>query len=142
MKGGPDSVIFPAEAACLRPLLGGLPRPRTEIGAASGRFSALGVDMGVDPAARLLKLARCRGIQVICGTGARLPFRDGVFGAALIVVSLRFADDPAALLAEARRVVREDGAVILGMVFAGSSEASSTGARQPQVTRSTLRPAS
>ena len=120
-EGPAGAVVFPAEAQCLRPLLAGLPRPWAEIGAGSGRFAAaLGVDVGLDPAARPLALARSRGIRVVRGTGERLPFRGAVFGAALVVVTLCFAGDPAALLAEARRVVRDDGAVILGMVFAVS----------------------
>jgi SAM-dependent methyltransferase len=57
---------------------------------------------------------------VVRGVGEHLPFRRGVFGAVLIVVTICFADDPATLLAEARRVVRQDGAVVLGEVFAES----------------------
>ena len=75
---------------------------------------------GLDPAAAPLALARSRGIRVVRGVGEHLPFRTGVFGAVLIVVTVCFADDPAALLAEARRVVRHDGAVVLGEVFAES----------------------
>ena len=95
--------MFPAEVACLRPLLAGLPRPWAEVGAGSGRFAAaLGVDVGLDPAAAPLLLARSRRIGVVRSAGERLPFRAGVFGAVLIVVTVCFADDPAALLAEAR----------------------------------------
>ena len=100
--GPAGTLIFPAEAECLRPLLAGLPRPWAEIGVGSGRFAAaLGVDVGLDPAARLLALARSRHYRVVRGTGERLPFRGGAFGAVLIVVTLCFADDPVALLAEA-----------------------------------------
>ncbi len=119
--GPAGTAVFPSEAECLRPLLAGLPRPWAEIGAGSGRFTAaLAADVGLDPAAGMLALARSRGVTVVCGDGERLPFRGGVFGAVLIVVTLCFAGDPAALLAEARRVIRADGAVILGMVFADS----------------------
>jgi SAM-dependent methyltransferase len=120
--GGPaGAAVFASEVECLRPLLAGLPRPRAEVGAGSGRFAAgLGVEVGLDPAAAPLRLARSRGIRVIQGAGERLPFRPGVFGAVLIVVTVCFAEDPAALLAEACRVIRGDGAVILGEVFAGS----------------------
>jgi SAM-dependent methyltransferase len=100
---------------------GGLPRPWAEIGAGSGRFAAeLGVDVGLDPAAALLAIARSRGIRVVRGVGERLPFRPGAFGAVLIAVTLCFAGDPAAVLAEAHRVTRDDGAVVLGEVFAES----------------------
>ena len=119
--GPAGAAVFPSEVACLAPLLRGLPRPWAEIGVGSGRFAAaLGVDVGLDPAAAPLALARSRGIGVVRGVGEHLPFRTGVFGAVLIVVTVCFADDPAALLAEARRVVRHDGAVVLGEVFAES----------------------
>jgi SAM-dependent methyltransferase len=121
-EGPAGAAVFPSELACLRPLLDGLPRPWAEIGVGSGRFAAaLGVDVGLDPAAAPLALAASRGIHVVRGVGERLPFRSGVFGAVLVVVTVCFADDPAALLAEARRVTRNDGAVILGEVFAESA---------------------
>ncbi|MGE5135806.1 MAG: class I SAM-dependent methyltransferase [Gemmatimonadota bacterium] len=120
-EGPAGAVVFPSEVACLAPLLAGLRRPWAEIGAGSGRFAAaLGVEVGLDPAAAPLAIARSRGIQVVRGVGERLPLRAGVFGAVLIVVTICFADAPAALLAEARRVTRDDGAVVLGMVFAES----------------------
>ena len=53
--------------------------------------------------------------------GERLPFRDGAFGAVLVVVTLCFADDPARLLREARRVLGPGGGVVLGDVFAESA---------------------
>ncbi len=119
--GPAGQAVFPSEVACLRPLLRGLPRPWAEVGVGSGRFAAaLGVDVGLDPAAALLALARSRGVRVIRGTGEHLPFRAGVFGAVLVVVTVCFAEDPAALMAEARRVIRPDGAVVLGEVFAES----------------------
>jgi SAM-dependent methyltransferase len=121
-EGPAGAVVFPAEVACLQPLLEGLPRPWAEIGVGSGRFAAaLGVDVGLDPAAAPLALAASRGIHAIRGVGERLPLRSGAFGALLIVVTVCFADDPAALLAEARRVTRDDGAVVLGEVFAESA---------------------
>jgi SAM-dependent methyltransferase len=83
--------------------------------------AALGAEVGVDPAAGPLAQAAVRGIQVVRGAGEQLPFRSGVLGAVLTVMTVCFADDPAALLAEARRVIRDDGAVVLGEVFAGSA---------------------
>jgi SAM-dependent methyltransferase len=119
--GPAGRAVFSSEVACLRPLLRGLPRPWAEVGVGSGRFAAsLGVDVGLDPAVAPLALARSRGVRVIRGTGEHLPFRAGVFGAVLVVVTVCFAEDPAALLAEARRVIRPDGAVMLGEVFAES----------------------
>ncbi len=120
--GPAGAAVFSSEVACLRPLLAGLAGPWAEIGVGGGRFAAaLGAEVGLDPAAAPLALARARGIHVIRGVGERLPFRPGVFGAVLVVVTVCFAADPAALLAEARRVIRDDGAVVLGEVFAESA---------------------
>jgi SAM-dependent methyltransferase len=107
--------LFAMELACLGPLLQGTTRPRLEVGLGSGRFAAaLAVEVGLDPAREPLGLARLRGVQVVQGVGERLPFRDGVFGGVLVVVTLCFADDPQMLLAEARRVLRPGGALVLG----------------------------
>ena len=120
-EGPAGAAVFPSELACLEPLMAGLPRPWAEIGAGSGRFAAgLGVDVGLDPAAAPLAIARSRGIRAVRGVGEQLPFRSGVFGAVLIVVTICFVGDPAALLAEARLVTRDDGAVVRGEVFAES----------------------
>ena len=114
--------LFAMELACLRPLLQGTTRPRLEVGVGSGRFAAaLGVEVGLDPAREPLGLARLRGVRVVQGVGERLPFRDGVFGGVLVVVTLCFADDPQMLLAEARRVLRPGGALVLGELVADSS---------------------
>ncbi len=121
-EGPVGRVVFPLEVACLRPLLAALPPPRLEVGVGSGRFAlALGEGYGVDPARAPLRLAAARGVRVVQAVGERLPFRDGCFGAVLVVVTLCFADDPALLLREARRVLRPDGGVVLGDVFAESA---------------------
>jgi SAM-dependent methyltransferase len=115
-------VLFPLEVSCLAPLLAQTDRPRLEVGVGSGRFAAaLAAEVGVDPVAAPLQLAKSRGIAVVRGVGEQLPFRDGVFGAVLVVVTLCFADDPGRLLTEARRVLRDDGVLALGMVFADSA---------------------
>ena len=118
-EGAAGSVLFPLEVDCLAPLLVGASLPSLEVGVGSGRFAeALAVDVGLDPARSPLLLAQERGIRVVQGVGERLPFPDACFGAVLMVVTLCFADDPEALLVEARRVLYPDGTLVLGMVFA------------------------
>lgn len=113
--------LFGTEVACLSPLLEGLPRPWLGVGVGSGRFArALGAGYGIDPARAPLRLAADRGIRVVQAVGERLPFRDGSFGAVIAVVTLCFADRVDALLDEARRVLKDDGGVVLGDVFADS----------------------
>ncbi|MCS3920788.1 class I SAM-dependent methyltransferase [Fervidibacter sacchari] len=114
-------VAFPLEVAVLRPLLSGSPKPWIEIGVGSGRFAKeLQVDVGIDPAMKPLLLAKKRSVTVVQAVGEKLPFRDASFGAVLIVVTLCFVNDPISVLREAKRVLRDDGALVLGMVFADS----------------------
>jgi SAM-dependent methyltransferase len=75
-----------------------------EIGVGTGRFAhPLRLRAGVDPSIAMLRLAP-KGLDLVAAVGERLPFRDGAFPCALIVVTLCFADDPAKLVEEAARV--------------------------------------
>ncbi len=113
--------LFASEVRCLRRLADGFQRPWLEVGVGTGRFAeALGIDVGVDPARGALEYAARRGIRVLPGLGQALPFEDGEFGAAFVIVTICFADDPAGLLREGRRVVGDGGGVVLGIVPAGS----------------------
>lgn len=119
--GPVGQVAFPLEIAVLRPLLNGSPKPWIEIGVGSGRFAKeLQVDVGIDPAMKPLFMAKQRNVTVVQAVGENLPFQDASFGAVLIVVTLCFVSDPLSVLREARRVLRKDGALVLGMVFADS----------------------
>ncbi len=117
-EGALGRVIFPIEVECLRPLLSGLPKPHLEVGIGTGRFAqALDVEVGLDPARSMLRLARQRGLSVLQGLGERLPFPDETLGAVLLVVTLCFVDDPLLVLRESARVVRPGGAVVLGLML-------------------------
>ena len=48
--------------------------------------------------------------------GEALPFPDATFGAVLFVTALCFVGNPLAALAEARRVLRRDGRIVLGLI--------------------------
>ncbi len=109
------------------------PRPRPDGEPATGPAPAPGPTDGLGtcaddlaqatgttvPAARAVlhrarRARRPEGVHVVRGAGEGLPFRDAAFGTVLVVVTLCFADDPAALLREARRVLRPGGGVVLG----------------------------
>lgn len=88
-----------------------------EIGVGSGRFAVpLGVHVGVDPSRTMLARARVRGVEVFEGTAEHLPFADDSFDHVLIVTTLCFVDSPAAMLAQARRVLKPGGILVMGFI--------------------------
>ncbi len=109
--------VFSLEVECLKRLTD-YPEPSLEIGVGSGRFAkALGVEFGVDTSKELLKIAKSRGIRGILARAEALPFRKEVFKRTLFVVSICFLQDPITALKEARRVLKEDGKLVLGLVL-------------------------
>jgi SAM-dependent methyltransferase len=88
-----------------------------EIGVGTGRFAGpLGVRVGVDPSMQMLARAARRGVRVVAGTAEALPFASGSFEYALIVTTICFVDSPKAMMAEAHRVLRPKGTLIVGFV--------------------------
>lgn len=88
-----------------------------EIGVGSGRFAApLGVQTGVDPSPAMLEYAAERGIEVVEGVAEDLPFAAGRFDHALVVTTICFVDSPARMVAEARRVLRPGGRLVIGFI--------------------------
>jgi len=91
--------------------------PGLEIGVGTGRFAApLGVEFGVDPAASVLAYARARGVRVARAVAEALPFAQAAFDRALFVTTLCFVADPRAALAEAMRVLRPSGTLVIGLI--------------------------
>jgi SAM-dependent methyltransferase len=92
------------------------------IGVGTGRFAApLGVQFGIDPAREVLAYAAGRGISVARGVAEALPFADQSFHRILIVTTLCFVDDAAAMLSEARRVLQPGGALVIGFIDRASA---------------------
>jgi ubiquinone/menaquinone biosynthesis C-methylase UbiE len=88
-----------------------------EIGAGTGRFAApLGVRFGLDPAIRMLRLAKKRGLLVVQGLGESLPFKDESFDFVQIIFVIEFVDDLVSFLREAVRTVRRNGVLVLGFI--------------------------
>jgi tRNA-Thr(GGU) m(6)t(6)A37 methyltransferase TsaA len=109
--------LYESELKCLRPLVEDSPGPILEIGVGTGRFAMHFPDVtGIDPSLNALKMAEKRGVKTVHGYGEDLPFEDETFGCILIIVTLCFVEDPLAVLREAKRVVRKDGRIILGLV--------------------------
>lgn len=88
-----------------------------EIGVGTGRFaSELGVPLGVEPSASMRRIARERGIDVICGKAEALPFRDGRFDYALMVTVICFFDDVRKAFREACRVLKPSGSLVVAFI--------------------------
>lgn len=107
---------YVSELLTLRPFVPSAGRG-LEIGVGTGRFAApLGVGTGVDPSTAMLEHARTRGIDAIAGVAVDLPFAAASFDYVLIVTTICFVDSPAQMLAEARRVLKPGGKVIIGFI--------------------------
>lgn len=88
-----------------------------EIGVGSGRFAApLGIQVGVDPSPAMRALAAAHGIAVVAGTAEQLPFPPACFDYALIVTTICFVDSPVRMLAEAHRVLKPEGVLVIGFL--------------------------
>ncbi|MCE4604844.1 MAG: class I SAM-dependent methyltransferase [Aeropyrum sp.] len=115
--------IAESEARLVAHLLSDAPQPLIEVGVGTGYFAQkIGASAGLDPSINMLRVARKRGIPLlVAGVGERQPFRSSVFGSALIVVTLCFADSPEKLLKETYRVLRRGGVLVSCIVPADSS---------------------
>jgi ubiquinone/menaquinone biosynthesis C-methylase UbiE len=88
-----------------------------EIGVGTGRFAApLGIDIGLDPSARMIEIARNRGVSARRGVGEDLPFFGSIFDYVAIIITLCFVKDVPKVLKEAERVLKPNGKIILGLV--------------------------
>jgi SAM-dependent methyltransferase len=88
-----------------------------EIGVGTGRFAGpLGVPMGLDPSDAMLTRAAARGIETVKGTAEALPFPAGSFEYVLVVTTICFVDSPELMIAEAHRVLRPDGKLVIGLI--------------------------
>jgi SAM-dependent methyltransferase len=111
-------LVFAIEVKAFQKILPLLPRPWLEVGAGSGRFAkALGIKMGIDPSAKLLAMARRRGIKVFQARGEERLFEEETFGTVFLVVTLCFVDSPVAVLQEAYRILKPGGKILLGLVL-------------------------
>jgi len=114
-------LIFDIEVRAFQEVLPLLPKPWLEIGVGSGRFAqALGIETGVDPSAKLLEIAKKRGITGHLARGEELLFEARTFGTVFLIVTLCFVDSPLVVLRESRRILEQEGMVVLGLVLKDS----------------------
>jgi len=93
-----------------------------EIGVGTGRFAEpLGVEVGIDPSENMLKIAESRGIKTILGKGEELPFADNEFDFILVAFTICFVDDAKKVIEEAKRVLKNNGRIIIGIIDKNST---------------------
>jgi ubiquinone/menaquinone biosynthesis C-methylase UbiE len=109
--------LFRAEVDSVKTIMKGLEPPFLGIGVGSGRFAeALGIEYGIDPSPVLLEKARARGVKAVLGEGERLPYEDEEFGGVFVLFTLCFVEDPFKVLTEAKRVLKPNGGLIVGII--------------------------
>lgn len=111
-------LIFAIEVSAFKEVLPYLPKPWLEVGVGSGRFAqALGIETGIDPSAKLLEIAKGRGITVFRAQGEEQFFNKETFGTVFLIVTLCFVDSPLVVLQEAHRILKPEGKIALGLVL-------------------------
>jgi SAM-dependent methyltransferase len=93
-----------------------------DVGVGTGRFAApFRLAVGLDPSGAMVSLAKKKGIEIVCGVGENVPLVAETFDFVLLVTTICFVEDPRATLKEARRVLKDHGSVIVGLVDKNSS---------------------
>lgn len=88
-----------------------------EIGVGSGRFaSPLGIYVGIDPSEKMVELAARRGVDARKGKGEDLPYEADSFDYAVLIFTICFIENPAKVIAEAARILKPHGKLIVGII--------------------------
>jgi len=88
-----------------------------EIGVGTGRFAEpLGIEYGLEPSKSMAEIAKERGIKVYEGVAENIPFNDESFDYILLMTTLCFLKEPIKGIKETRRVLKPNGALIIGMI--------------------------
>jgi SAM-dependent methyltransferase len=119
---GEGKLIFATEVKAFQEVLPLLPKPWLEVGVGSGRFAkALDIKAGIDPSAKLLEIAKRRGIKVFQAKGEEQFFGEATFGTIFLIMALCFVDSPVSVLREAYRILKPGGKIVLGLVLHDST---------------------
>jgi len=108
--------VFKSELIVLRKVL---PKDGigVEIGVGTGRFaSSLNIKIGIDPSISMLRIAKKRKINLVRAVSEDLPFLDSSIDFLLMNTVLCYVNDPIRSIREARRVLRPNGKLIIGMI--------------------------
>jgi SAM-dependent methyltransferase len=113
-RAASPSVLRPLRAA----LRGAPGRRLADIGGGTGNYArALGREgwrpVVVDRSAEMLAHAAAKGLETVRADAQRLPFADATFDAATMISMLHHVEDRSLALAEARRILRPSGRLVL-----------------------------
>lgn len=110
--------VYQSELLAIREQLAKLPENirGIEVGLGTGRFaSELGIKEGVEPSSAMAEKAINRGIEVIKGFAAQLPYGDLQFDFVLFVTVCHL-DEMKFALKEANRVLKHKGSILIGFL--------------------------
>jgi SAM-dependent methyltransferase len=111
-----------ASPSILEPLLAALEgttgRRLADIGGGTGNYSLALKQQGwtpvvIDRSPEMLARAAAKGLETVQADAQRLPFDEASFDAAMMISMLHHVEDRPAALAEARRIVRPGGRLVL-----------------------------
>ncbi len=71
---------------------------------------------GIDPAEKMLEIARSRGFEVKFGYGEQIPYPDNCFDITLAMTSLENSKSPEKFLQEMVRVTKPNGKVVVAVL--------------------------
>ena len=115
-----NNFVYLSEVKALRKAVPGKGKG-LEIGVVTGRFaSKLNISEGIDPSENMLRIAASRGLKITKASGENIPFHTDVFDHVLIAVTLSFTEKPGKVILEAKRVLKEGGKLIIGIVDSAS----------------------
>lgn len=110
--------VYQSELAAIKEQLLKLPENirGIEVGLGTGKFALpLGIKEGVEPSAAMAAKAIKRGIEIIDGVAEKLPYGDLQFDFVLFVTICHF-DNIKKSLAEAHRVLKPKGSILIGFL--------------------------
>jgi ubiquinone/menaquinone biosynthesis C-methylase UbiE len=112
------SEVYQSELAAIKEQLLKLPENirGIEVGLGTGRFAQpLGIKEGVEPSEAMAEKAIKRGIEIIDGAAEKLPYGDMQFDFVLFV-TICHLDNMKYALAEAHRVLKPKGSILIGFL--------------------------
>lgn len=112
------SEVYQSELAAIKEQLLKLPENirGIEVGLGTGRFAQpLGIKEGVEPSEAMAEKAIKRGIEIIDGIAEKLPYGDMQFDFVLFV-TICHLDNIKYALAEAYRVLKPKGSIVIGFL--------------------------